>query len=133
MIKAYSSERHEAARFAAQSHLLVRDSVAVLKSISLLSSGSAAAAGYVAVILLVIGGRSVAAGDMSLGSLVMYLWLSGFLLAPALHITGSIGEVGKALAAAGRIADSEGSQPRPRRISDTQPPLYTRGRSPWSV
>ncbi|MGH7514128.1 MAG: ABC transporter ATP-binding protein [Gemmatimonadales bacterium] len=105
VIKAYASERHEAARFAAQSHLLVRDSVAVLKTISLLSSGSAAAAGYVAVILLVIGGRSVAAGDMSLGNLVMYLWLSGFLLAPALHITGSVGEVGKALAAAGRIAE----------------------------
>ena len=105
IVKAYSAERHEAARFSARSQELLRHSVAVLKSICLLGSGSTAVAGYVGVLLLVIGGRSVVVGEMTLGGFVMYLWLSGLLIAPALHITGSVGEVSKALAAAGRIAE----------------------------
>jgi ABC-type multidrug transport system fused ATPase/permease subunit len=73
------------------------------------------------VLLLVFGGRSVAAGDMTLGSYVMYVWLSGFLLAPVLHVAGSSGELGKAVAAAGRIAalrdlptETEEDRMRPR-------------------
>lgn len=104
VVKAYAAERHEAARFAQQSHQLVRESVAVLRRISLLSGGNALAAGCLGVLLLVVGGGTVAAGDMSLGSYVMYVWLSGFLLAPVLHIAGSSGELAKAVAAAGRIA-----------------------------
>lgn len=104
VVKAYAAERREAARFAEQSHQLARESVAVLRRISLLSGGNTLAAGSVGVLLLVVGGRLVAAGDMSLGSYVMFVWLSGFLLAPVLHIAGSSGELGKAVAAAGRIA-----------------------------
>ena len=41
---------------------------------------------------------------MSLGSLVMFIWLSGLLLAPVMHIAAGAGELGKSLAALGRIA-----------------------------
>ena len=104
VVKAYAAERQEATRFTKQSHRLVRESLVVLRQISLLSAGNTLAAGSLGVLLLVLGGRTVAAGDMTLGSYVMYVWLSGFLLAPVLHIAGSSGELGKAVAAAGRIA-----------------------------
>ena len=105
VVKAYSAERHEAHRLARESHRLVRESVHALWSISVLNAGSTLAAGSLGVLLLLAGGRAVAAGDMSLGSYVMYVWLTGFLLGPVLHIAASAGELGKAMAALGRIAE----------------------------
>jgi subfamily B ATP-binding cassette protein MsbA len=105
VVKAYVAERNEAQRFARESHQLVRESVHALRGISLLNASSTLAAGSLGVLLLVAGGRSVAAGEMSLGSYVMYVWLTGFLLGPVFHIAGSTGELGKAVAALGRIAE----------------------------
>ncbi|HUF34766.1 MAG TPA: ABC transporter ATP-binding protein [Gemmatimonadales bacterium] len=119
VVKAFAAERHEASRFAKESHRLLRESVAVLRRVSLLGAGNALAAGSLGVLLLVLGGQLVAAGDMSLGSYVMYVWLSGFLVAPVLHVAASAGELGKAVAAAGRIAalrelPTEGEEDRTR-------------------
>lgn len=121
VVKAFAAEREEAIRFTRESHRLLRESVAVLRQISLLSAGNTLAAGSLGVLLLVLGGRAVAAGDMSLGSYVMYVWLSGFLLAPVLHVAASSAELGKAVAAAGRIAllrelptEAEEDRTRPR-------------------
>lgn len=104
VVKAFAAERGEAIRFTKESHRLLRESLAVLRQISLLSAGNTLAAGSIGVLLLVLGGPAVAGGDMSLGSYVMYVWLSGFLLAPVLHVAGSSSELGKAVAAAARIA-----------------------------
>jgi subfamily B ATP-binding cassette protein MsbA len=104
VVKAFAAEPGEAIRFTKESHRLLRESLAVLRQISLLSAGNTLAAGSIGVLLLVLGGPAVAGGDMSLGSYVMYVWLSGFLLAPVLHVAGSSSELGKAVAAAGRIA-----------------------------
>jgi ABC-type multidrug transport system fused ATPase/permease subunit len=120
IVKAYVAERHEAQRFARESHQLVRESLHALRHISLLNASSTLAAGSLGVLLLVVGGRAVAAGEMSLGSYVMYVWLTGYLLGPVVHIAGSAGELGKAAAALGRIAElralaTEAEEDRPRR------------------
>ena len=104
VVKAYVAERHETQRFARESHQLVRESLRALRGISLLNASSTLAAGSLGVLLLVVGGRAVAAGEMSLGSYVMYVWLTGYLLGPVVHVAGSAGELGKAGAALGRIA-----------------------------
>jgi ABC-type multidrug transport system fused ATPase/permease subunit len=120
VVKAYVAERHEAQRFARESHQLVRESLHAIRGISLLNASSTLAAGSLGVLLLVVGGRAVAAGEMSLGSYVMYVWLTGYLLGPVVHIAGSAGELGKAGAALGRIAElrelaTEVEEDRPRR------------------
>jgi ABC-type multidrug transport system fused ATPase/permease subunit len=125
VVKAFAAEQEQTGRLVEESHRLVRESVAVLRRISLLGAGNSLAAGSMGVLLLVLGGRAVAAGEMSLGSYVMYVWLSGFLLAPVLHLAGSAGELGKAVAAAGRIAalrelsterDEDRTKPRVRQV-----------------
>jgi ABC-type multidrug transport system fused ATPase/permease subunit len=108
VVKAYVAERHETQRFARESHQLIRESLRALRGISLLNASSTLAAGSLGVLLLVIGGRAVAAGEMSLGSYVMYVWLTGYLLGPVVHVAGSAGELGKAGAAFGRIAELRG-------------------------
>jgi subfamily B ATP-binding cassette protein MsbA len=108
VVKAYAAERREALRFARESHQLVRESVRALRRVSFLNAATTFAAGSLGVLLLAVGGRTVAAGDMSLGSYVMYVWLTGLLLGPIIHIAGSAGELGKAVAALGRIAELQG-------------------------
>ena len=120
VVKAYVAERHETQRFTRESHQLARESLNALRHISLLSATSTLAAGSLGVLLLVIGGRAVAAGEMSLGSYVMYVWLTGYLLGPVVHVAGSAGELGKAGAALGRIAElrqlaTEAEEDRSRR------------------
>jgi ABC-type multidrug transport system fused ATPase/permease subunit len=104
VVKACVAERREAHRFAKESHALVRDAVHALRGVALLSAGSSLAAGAVSVLLLAAGSRAVMAGTLSLGSLVMFIWLSGLLLAPMMHIATGAGDLGKAMAALGRIA-----------------------------
>jgi ABC-type multidrug transport system fused ATPase/permease subunit len=105
VVKAYAAERREAHRFVRQSHQLVRESSAALRVVSLLGAGGSLVNGAIGVLVLVTGSRAVAAGTMSLGTLVMFIWLTGLLLAPVLHIAAGAGELGKAVAALRRMSE----------------------------
>jgi ABC-type multidrug transport system fused ATPase/permease subunit len=104
VVKAYAAERREAHRFARASHRLVRESVAALRVVSLLGASGSLAGDAVGLLVLVAGSRAVVAGTMSLGSLVMFIWLTGLLLAPVMHIAAGAGELGRSVAALARIA-----------------------------
>jgi subfamily B ATP-binding cassette protein MsbA len=104
VVKAYVAERREAHRFAKQAHGLLRQSVRAVRGISLFNSGTTLAAGTIGVLVLIMGGSAVASGTMTLGSLVMYVSLTGFLLGPVVQIAAAAGDLGNAVAALGRIA-----------------------------
>jgi subfamily B ATP-binding cassette protein MsbA len=57
----------------------------------------------VSVVVLVVGGRAVALGAMTLGDLAMYAFLVGLLAAPLVQIAVAGGEAGKAIAGLARI------------------------------
>ena len=104
-VKAYVAERAEVHRFARESHQLLRENVRALGGISRFGAGATILAGVTGALILAVGGRAVASGTMSLGSLVMYLSLTGFLLSPVIQLAAGAGEIGKAVAALGRIAE----------------------------
>jgi ABC-type multidrug transport system fused ATPase/permease subunit len=104
VVKAYAAERCEAHRFARGSHRLVRESVVMLRVTSLIGGTASLATGAVGVLVLVIGSRAVTTGAMSLGSFVMFIWLSGLLVAPVMNIAAGAGELGRSMAALARIA-----------------------------
>jgi subfamily B ATP-binding cassette protein MsbA len=108
VVKAYAAERREAHRFARASHRLIRESIAALRVVSLLGASGALVSGAIGVLVLVAGSRAVVAGTMSLGSLVMFIWLTGLLLAPVMHIAAGAGEVGRSVGALRRIAQLRG-------------------------
>jgi ATP-binding cassette, subfamily B, putative efflux pump len=104
VVKAYAAERREAHRFARVSHGLVRESIGALRVVSLLGATGSLVSGAVGVLVLVVGSRAVVAGTMTVGSLVMFIWLTGLLLAPVMHMAAGAGEVGRSVAALRRIA-----------------------------
>ena len=105
IIKAYVAERREAHHFARESHQLLRENVRALRGISLFGAGSSILAGTAGVLLLAVGGSAVSSGTMSLGSFVMYLSLTGFVLSPAVQLAAGAGELGKAMVALGWLAE----------------------------
>lgn len=104
IVKASVAERLEAHRFAHGLHAVTRETVTVLRHLSLLTAVSGLAAGAVGLLLLAAGSRAVVSGSMTLGSFVMYLWLSGLLLSPAVQIAAGAGDLAQAVAALRRIA-----------------------------
>jgi len=105
VVKACVAERREAHRFTGQAHRLLRESIRVIRGISLLNGGTTLVAGAIGLLVLVVGGRSVALGVMSLGSLVMYVWLTGLLFSPVVQIAAAAGELGNAAGALRRTAE----------------------------
>lgn len=105
VVKACGAERREAHRFTKQAHRLLRQSIRAIRGVSLFNAGTTLVAGAIGVLVLIVGGRAVAGGTMSLGSLVMYVSLTGFLLGPVVQIAAAAGDLGNAVAALERIAE----------------------------
>ncbi len=120
VVKTYVAERREALRFTRESHRLLRAVARATTGVSVFSAASTLVAGVLGVLLLVVGGKAVAAGTMTLGDLVMYVFLAGILATPLFQIAAISSELGKALGALGRIAElrslaTEEEQDRGRR------------------
>lgn len=62
------------------------------------------ATGVVSVVVLAVGGRAVARGEMTLGDLAMFGFLVGLLASPLVQIAAVGGEAGKAIAGLARIS-----------------------------
>jgi subfamily B ATP-binding cassette protein MsbA len=132
ILKAYAAERQEALAFARGAHALLRATARALTGVSVLTASATLATGLVSLLILVAGGRAVLRGTMTLGDLVMYVFLVGLLSAPLLQMAAMMGEFGKALAGLGRIgelreletetADDEarGARPMPRLVGDVE-------------
>jgi ABC-type multidrug transport system fused ATPase/permease subunit len=120
VVKTYAAERHEALRFTRESHRLLRAVARATTGVSVFSAASTLVTGVLGVLLLVVGGKAVAAGAMTLGDLVMYVFLAGILATPIIQVAAIASELGKALGALGRIAElralsTEEEQDRGRR------------------
>jgi ABC-type multidrug transport system fused ATPase/permease subunit len=104
VVKTFRAERREAYGLARESHRLLRAFVVVFAGAGGVLAMSAAATGLVNAMVLVLGGRAVLTGRLTLGDLVLYLFLVGLLTAPLLQIAANVSELGRAGAALGRFA-----------------------------
>lgn len=105
VVKAHAAERHEAHGFAKSTHEVLRTSLRAATGVSALIGAIALATGGVSLVLLVFGGQAVAAGAMTLGDLALFVFLVGLLGTPVIQAAALGGEVGRALAAFGRIRE----------------------------
>lgn len=104
-VKAYAAEGREADSFARATARVFLAATRTRTGISALTGAAALATGIVGLLLLVVGGQAVAAGTMTLGDFAMYGLVAGLLSAPVIQVAALSGEVGKAVAGLGRIAE----------------------------
>ena len=103
VVKAYTAERSEQLVFTRNAHRLFRNVAKTITSISAVESFATLIIGVVGVMMMVIGGRAILAGTMTLGDWVMYIFFTGLVAAPLIQIASIGTQITEALAGLDRI------------------------------
>ena len=105
IVKAYTAERREALVFAKGAHRLFRNIAKSMVGVSSVSAVSTLIVGIIGVLMIVVGGRAILAGTMTLGEFVMYVFFTGLVAAPLVSIASIGTQISDAFAGLDRIRE----------------------------
>ena len=105
IVKAYIAEEREDSVFAAGVQRLFENVRQTLTGVAAVTSFGSAVVGSIGVIIMVVGGRSILAGHMTLGDFVMYVFFVGLLAVPVVQMSSIGTQISEALAGLDRIRE----------------------------
>ncbi|MBO6573914.1 MAG: ABC transporter ATP-binding protein [Rhodothermales bacterium] len=105
IVKAYGVEEREQNVFYDGVNRLFQNIRRSITGVSAISTFAGLVIGGVGIILILVGGRSILAGEMTLGDFVMYVFLIGLLAAPIVQIANIGTQVSEAFAGLDRIRE----------------------------
>ena len=105
VVKAYTREKREDLVFAKGVHELFRNVASTITAVSGISAFATIILGIVGVIMMMVGGRAILSGAMTLGDLIMYIFFTGLLAAPIMSITSIGTQITEAFAGLDRIRE----------------------------
>ncbi|HEX8284121.1 MAG TPA: ABC transporter ATP-binding protein [Pyrinomonadaceae bacterium] len=105
VVKAYSAERRETLAFARGAHRLFRNVARSMTGVSGVTAFSTVIVGGIGVILTLVGGRAVLAGEMTLGDFFMYIFFTALVAAPLVEIAAIGTQITEAFAGLDRIRE----------------------------
>ncbi len=105
IVKAYTAEQRESVVFAKGIHRLFRNIASSMLGVSAVSAASTIIVGVIGVLMIVVGGRAILAGQMTLGDFVMYIFFTGLVAAPVVSIASIGTQVSEAFAGLDRIRE----------------------------
>jgi subfamily B ATP-binding cassette protein MsbA len=105
IVKSYTAEKREDRIFAHGVHKLFRNVAKTLTGTSAVSAGATLLFGIVGVIMMLLGGRAILAGTMTLGDFVMYVFFIGLVAAPMIQISAIGTQLTEAIAGLDRIRE----------------------------
>jgi ABC-type multidrug transport system fused ATPase/permease subunit len=103
VVKAYTAEKREEIVFTKGVHKLLRNVATTMTGISATMAMSTAIVGIIGVIMIVVGGRSIINGQMTLGDFTMYVFFTGLLAMPVVQIASIGTQITEAFAGLDRI------------------------------
>src|SRR5688572_12057154 len=103
IVKAYRSERSERLVFARGAHGLFRNVATTMTGVSGLGAFAQLVIGAIGVLMILVGGRAILAGSMTLGDFVMYIFFVGLVAAPLIGIASIGTQITEAFAGLDRI------------------------------
>ena len=109
IVKAYVAERREQLVFARGAHRLLRNVAQSITAVSGTTALSGVLVGVIGVIMMFVGGRSVLAGDMTVGEFVMYASFTGLMAGPLVEMASIGTQLTEAFAGLDRIREIMGS------------------------
>jgi subfamily B ATP-binding cassette protein MsbA len=127
IVKAYTAEKREERIFAENVHALFRNVAKSVTSISAVSNFSTLILGAVGVLMILVGGRSILAGEMTLGDFVMYVFFTGLVAAPLVQISSIATQLSEAFAGLDRIREIQGVATEDENTRDLEPMPAIRG------
>jgi subfamily B ATP-binding cassette protein MsbA len=105
VVKAYVAEPHEERVFATSIDRLFANVRKTMTGVSGIEAVSTAIAGLIGVILMVVGGRSILAGTMTLGEFFMYTLFVALVIGPVVQIASISTQLNEAFAGLDRIRE----------------------------
>ena len=105
VVKAYTAERREALVFARGVHRLFRNVARAVIGVSAVTAFSTFVVGLVGAMMILIGGRAILNGEMTLGDFVMYVFFTGLVAAPLVQIASIGTQISEAFAGLDRIRE----------------------------
>jgi subfamily B ATP-binding cassette protein MsbA len=105
IVKAYIAEEREDRVFAAGAMHLFANVRKTLTGISAVTSFGGVVIGAIGVVMMVVGGRAILAGTMTLGEFIMYIFFVGMLAAPLIQMSSIGTQLSEALAGLDRIRE----------------------------
>jgi len=105
IVKVYTAERRERLTFAKGAHKLFRNVASTITGTSAVGSGVAVITGLIGVLMILVGGRDVLAGRMTLGDMMMYVFFIGMVAAPLVGIASIGTQISEAFAGLDRIRE----------------------------
>lgn len=105
IVKAYSAEKRESLVFARGAHRLFRNVARSMTGVSGVTAFSTVIVGGIGVILILVGGRSILAGQMTLGDFFMYIFFTALVAAPLVEIAAIGTQITEAFAGLDRIRE----------------------------
>ena len=105
IVKTYTAEKREEAVFTEGVLRLFRNIASSITGVSSMMAFSTVVVGAIGVLMIVMGGRAIAAGDMTLGDFVLYLMFVGMVAAPIVQIASIGTQITEAFAGLDRIRE----------------------------
>jgi len=105
IVKAYHAERAERLVFTRGVNKMFRNIAATMTGISAVGAFSVLVIGMIGVVMILVGGRAIIAGTMTLGDLVMYIFFTGLMAAPVVQIASIGTQITEAFAGMDRIRE----------------------------
>jgi subfamily B ATP-binding cassette protein MsbA len=105
IVKAYIAEEREDRVFATGAMKLFENVRRTLTGISAVTSFGGIVIGAIGVVMMVVGGRAILAGTMTLGDFIMYIFFVGMLAAPLIQMSSIGTQLSEALAGLDRIRE----------------------------
>ena len=103
IVKAYTAEKREELTFARGAHKLFRNIAKSMTGVSATSAFSSLIIGAIGVVIILVGGRSVVNGQMTIGDLFMYTLFTGLMAMPLIQFAAIGTQITEAFAGLDRI------------------------------
>jgi ABC-type multidrug transport system fused ATPase/permease subunit len=111
IVKAYRAEKHEQRVFTKGAHKLLRNVLGTMRIVSGVTAMSGLLVGIVGMILMLVGGREVIAGRMTVGGLVTFTVYLGLVIGPIAQMVSIGTQLSEAFAGLERMREILGERP----------------------
>jgi subfamily B ATP-binding cassette protein MsbA len=105
LLKVYVAEERERAVFHDGVDRLFQTIARTITGTSAVAAFSAVVVGTISVLIMIVGGRAILAGTMTLGDLIMYIFFVGLMVAPLIQIASIGTQLSEAFAGLDRIRE----------------------------
>ena len=127
ILKVYSAEKREMMVFARGTHRMLRNIGRSLTGSAGINAFTTISTGSIVIVMVLIGGNLVLTERMSLGDLIMYIFLTALMGAPLFAISSVGAQVVEAVAGLDRIGELKRIVPEDKDESEREPLEYLTG------